>query len=62
MRDDFRKNERITLETRGKDVLELIEEQKAEKPFYAEATQMDILTAFEDIMKDLERDDALSKK
>lgn len=38
--------------------MELVDSQKASKSLYSEATEMDVLTAFEDTMKDLERDDA----
>lgn len=42
--------------------MELVDSQKATKSLYSEATEMDVLTAFEDTMKDLERDDAQTKR
>ena len=35
----------------------LVEEKKSSKPLYDEATQMEILTAFEETIKDMERED-----
>lgn len=37
---------------------QLVEARKVTKTLYSEATAMDILTAFEDTIKELEREDA----
>ena len=50
------------MDTRWKDILALVEAKKAAKQLYSEASQMDILTAFEETVKDLEREDAQIKK
>ena len=45
------------METRWKDIMALVEAKKATKSVYNEASQMDILTAFEETVKDFERED-----
>lgn len=57
MRDEFRNVENIGMETRWKDIMALVEAKKATKSVYNEASQMDILTAFEETVKDFERED-----
>ena len=57
MRDEFRNIENIGMETRWKDIMALVEAKKATKSVYNEASQMDILTAFEETVKDFERED-----
>ena len=62
LKEEFRSDGTITLETRWKDVDAIIESRKATKPLYSEATPMDYLTAFEDTMKELEHEHAMQKK
>jgi len=62
LKEEFRNVEKVNLETRWKDIVALVEEKGAGKPIYSEASQMDLLTAFEDVMKEMERDDAQTKK
>ena len=50
------------METRFNDIMAVVEAKKASKSVYNEATQMDILTAFEETVKELEREDAQVKK
>ena len=57
LKEEFKGTESIGLETRWKDVLTLVEEKKSSKPLYEEATQIEILTAFEETIKDMERED-----
>ena len=59
MKEEFRAENTITLETRFKDIDELVESRKASKPLYNDSTPMEYLTAFEDTIKELEREDAM---
>ena len=58
LREEFRDDSQITIDARWKDIEKLVEERKGSKPLYIEATPMDILTAFEDTIKELEREEA----
>ena len=49
----------MKIDTRWKDIESLVESRKSTKALYSEATPMDVLTAFEDTIKELEREDAL---
>eukprot|EP00354_Favella_ehrenbergii_P011101 CAMPEP_0170477562 /NCGR_PEP_ID=MMETSP0123-20130129/18795_1 /TAXON_ID=182087 /ORGANISM="Favella ehrenbergii, Strain Fehren 1" /LENGTH=42 /DNA_ID= /DNA_START= /DNA_END= /DNA_ORIENTATION= len=40
----------------------MVDAKKATKPAYSEVTQMEILTAFEETMKEMEREEAHQKK
>ena len=62
LREEFRSENTITLETRWKDIDAIVESRKAVKPLYNEATPMEYLTAFEDTMKELEHENAMQKK
>ena len=55
-------DDKVGLETRWRDLEDLIEEKKPTMPLYAEVSQMEILTAFEDLIKELEREDLSIKK
>ena len=59
MKEEFRSENTITLDTRWKDIDGIIESRKATKSLYNESTPMEYLTAFEDTIKDLEREDAM---
>ena len=62
LREEFRSENTITLETRWKDIDAIVESRKAVKPLYNEATPMEYLTAFEDTIKELEHENAMQKK
>ena len=44
------------MDTKWSEVIEIIESKKNQIPVYAEAEQMEKLTAFEEYIKDLERE------
>ena len=62
MKEEFKADNTITLETRWKDVDAIVEARKAVKSLYNESTPMEYLTAFEDTMKELEHEQSMQKK
>ena len=57
LKEEFKHDESINLETRWKTLEDMVESKRHSKALYAELSPMDILTAFEDYIKDLEKDD-----
>ena len=47
----------LNIDTKWQDIVEIIEAKKNQIQIYAEAESIEKLTAFEEFIKDLERDD-----
>ena len=59
---EYEIDEGVSIDTRWSDMVEVIEAKKSTIPVYAEADAIDKLAAFEEYVKDLERDDFQTKK
>ena len=59
---EYEIDESAGIDTRWSEMVEIMEAKKHSVPVYAEAEPIDKLTAFEEYVKDLEREDFQAKK